>query len=175
MDLCKTTLQADEVVDYKKFDFSQVLPADSFDIVIDCTKEEPNKLAKIAKTKGAILSIVQFPTQNCLLKWVENMGPNPGIEVYKSTKFVVSNLPAPVIELFTGALFFKLKTRSKSLHVNHIITRSDRKELDEILKFVAEKKIKVLVDTVFPFPKVVEAYRKTQQGTAVGKIVIQII
>lgn len=166
VETCKK-LGADEVVDYTKDSFEVALKGREFDVCVDCTHESW-KMMSIVKRGGGVISITQAPTQDALLRWIGNMGDNPvrskrgthdrgergwtdgesrqGITVGKGVLRAVNGLPSPVIELFTGALFFHGRAGMKGAKFNHLITRPNHNDLDEIAKHL--DKITVVLDSV---------------------------
>jgi NADPH:quinone reductase-like Zn-dependent oxidoreductase len=103
------------------------------------------------------------------------MGDNPGMTLYAPTRFVFDYVPSRVIETFTGAAFYALKGWRRSVHYEHVLTIPSHKELDEIAKFVAEGKIRVVLDQVFPLAQAIEAYKRSDSGKAVGKVVVEVM
>lgn len=169
-ELCKR-LGADHCVDYRTSKFWEELAKERFDACIDCTGEAKKMLA-LCKDGGGLMSITACPTQSCLIEWVNNMGPTPGINIHSPVKLVLTRAPAWVVEVATGAHW--LKRNGRGVVFDHVITNSNHAELDEILKVVAAGKIEVIVDKVYPLKEGVDAYLRSASGKAVGKVIVRV-
>jgi len=53
-------------------------------------------------------------------------------------------------------------------------SKSNRSDLEEIIQLVSNKKIKPIIEKVYPFDKAIDAYNEFEKGHSKGKIVIQI-
>jgi len=53
-------------------------------------------------------------------------------------------------------------------------SKSNRSDLQEIIQLVSNKKIKPIIEKVYPFDKAIDAYNEFEKGHSKGKIVIQI-
>lgn len=53
-------------------------------------------------------------------------------------------------------------------------SKSNKSDLEEIIQHVSNKKIKPIIEKIYPFDKAIEAYQEFEKGHSKGKIVIQI-
>ena len=53
-------------------------------------------------------------------------------------------------------------------------SKSNKSDLEEIIQLVSNKKIKPIIEKVYPFDKAIEAYQVFEKGHSKGKIIIQI-
>ena len=53
-------------------------------------------------------------------------------------------------------------------------SKSNISDLQEIIQLVSNKKIKPIIEKVYPFDKAIEAYQTFEKGHSRGKIVIDI-
>jgi len=174
MDLCKS-LGADIVIDYTKQDFSTALGDERFDVLMDCTGDAW-KMMSFAKPGGAVISILNAPTADILKRWkATNMGENPGLTLRAPINFAVTSLPSGVIDFFTGAFFYRLKGSQMNIKYQHIICIPIHDQTDAIGALVAQGKIRMVIDHVFPIEQGKEAYLRVDSGKAVGKVLVEIV
>ena len=81
------------------------------------------------------------------------MGEHPGMTLRGPVDFVITNVPAPVLDFFTGAFFYRLRGRAKNVKYNHIICIPRHEDLDAIAALVVAGKVKVVIDQVVPFDR----------------------
>lgn len=53
-------------------------------------------------------------------------------------------------------------------------SKSNKSDLEEIIQLISNKKIKPIIEKVYPFDKAIEAYQEFEKGHSKGKIVVQI-
>lgn len=148
-DFCRS-LGADEVIDYTKDDVSAVLRSKGpvFSLVFDTIGSSPADLYTAA---DAYLK----PTGRFM-----QIGAAMSLAGIRS---VMRRLLLPSI-LGGGKRKIKLAT-----------TKNTPGELDLLVRWVAEGKVKVPLDEVFPFDKAPDAFAKLRTGRARGKIVVKIV
>jgi len=171
MDLCKD-LGADKVVDYKKEKFWEALKNEKFDVCVDCTGELSH-MSEMVKPGGGVSTVLKANTGEMLQEWLAALGPNPGIRPYAPVKAVVSNLPPGVINIFTGAWWFKRKLPTNCKFAS-VITVPSREVLDKIAEHLENGDVRVVIDQVFPLDQAVDAYKRSQSGHAVGKVIVEV-
>jgi alcohol dehydrogenase len=152
IDLVKS-LGADVVIDYKKENFQDKLSG--YDLVFDTlggkTRDESYK---VLKPGGILVSVFGVPTPDV----AEEYGLN----------FIVKSL------------FFLLNlsnsSRAKKFKVNYkyLLMHASGDQLEAITKLIEEKKVRPVVDKIFPLKDVKEAFAYQQTGRAKGKIIIKI-
>lgn len=81
----------------------------------------------------------------------------------------VSTVPSPRVML--DALLTPLSTRRRA---RLVVVRSRRSDLDVLARMVAEKKLRPVIDTVYPLERVVEACRHIESKRSRGKVVVTI-
>ncbi len=78
---------------------------------------------------------------------------------------------SPSIPLYITSLITRLNPGKKS---KGFMLHPDMNDLKEVMQMIAEKKIKVVIDKVFPLDKIAEAHAYSETERARGKIVISI-
>lgn len=144
---------ADVIIDYKKDNFEDKLK--DYDLVFDTlggkTREDSYK---VLKPNGILVSIAGVPT--------------PEVAVQYGLNFVVKTL------------FYLLNFKNSSLASKHkvnykyFLMNANGEQLGKITKLIEEKKVRPLVDTVFPLNEVKQAFEYQQTGRAKGKVIIKI-
>jgi len=168
-ELCRR-LGADQVVDYRTSKFEQVLKDERFDVCVDCTGEA-SRMVRLTRSGGAVVSITAHPTKQCLVRWLDAMGPVPGVRVLAVARFAIVHLPEWLLDGATGAAAL----RRNGVDFDHVITLPSRDALDPILALVASGDVDVVVDGVFPLDRGVDAYVRSASGKAVGKVVVELV
>ncbi|KAK2041842.1 zinc-binding dehydrogenase [Colletotrichum somersetense] len=143
-ELCRS-LGADDVIDYRTADVVATLRA-----------------------RGRVFALV-----------VDNVGNSPA-NLYKAAddfllpegryKFVGGNLsfalvPGLLLPGFLGGAKHKFET---------FVTKNSREDLTRMAAWMAEGKLRTVVDSTFEFEDVVKAYEKLKEGSSTGKIVVRV-
>jgi alcohol dehydrogenase len=149
IELCKS-LGADEVIDYKKEDFSTKLK--DLDFVYDTTGEA-EKSFSVLKKNGKCCSIATIPHGQAAR---EN---SMSSEQY----FFVPTL--------LDALSSKTRFLAymKSIDYEFVFLNVNGKDLEEIATYLADGKIKAVIDKTFELEKATEAFDYIEKGRTVGK------
>lgn len=145
-------LGADEVVDYTKQDFTQVLHG--YDAVLGTLRgSEIEKSIGILKPCGRVVSLV---------------GP-------LDAAFAKARRLNFVIKFVFGLMSYKIMRLAKKRDVAYsfLFARPEGTQLREIGKFIESGKIQPVIDKVFPFEQAKEALDYLAQGRAKGKVVVR--
>jgi alcohol dehydrogenase len=146
------SLGADEVVDYTKQDFAEVLS--ELDVVVDALGQEAQHKALKVLRRGGRLA--------CL---------NAGLPIY-TAKY------GPTLGLLRtgwGILSFKLKARFRyGVSSWTILRQTDGALLDKITTYLEDGSIRPIIDKVFPLEQIAEAHKAIETGRTRGKIVIAV-
>ncbi|MEU6002062.1 NADP-dependent oxidoreductase [Streptomyces sp. NPDC047197] len=151
VDLVKE-LGADEVIDYRTQDFSEVL--EGYDFVLDSLGGE--NLAKsfgILKPGGLAISVAGPPDADV----ARELGLNP------------------VMRAVTTVLSAKTRRSAKKLGVTYsfLFMKASGDQLRELASLVDTGKIRPIVDRVFPFDETLQAMEYVEKGRAkAGKVVV---
>lgn len=146
-------LGADEVVDYKKQEFENVLSG--YDIVLGTVRGDAiEKSTQILKPGGKIISLIgpldaafaQARGLNFLLR------------------FVFGLMSRKIIRL----------TKKRSLSYSFLFVRPDGAQLAQISKLIEAEHIIPVIDKVFPFAATKDALGYLARGHAKGKVVVKI-
>ncbi|MBP2851544.1 NADP-dependent oxidoreductase [Dickeya oryzae] len=146
-------LGADEVVDYKKQEFENVLSG--YDIVLGTVRGDAiEKSTQILKPGGKIISLIgpldaafaQARGLNFLLR------------------FVFGLMSRKIIRL----------TKKRSLSYSFLFVRPDGAQLTQISKLIEAEHIIPVIDKVFPFAATKDALGYLARGHAKGKVVVKI-
>ncbi|TPX67913.1 hypothetical protein SpCBS45565_g03414 [Spizellomyces sp. 'palustris'] len=148
-------LGADVVVDYKKEDYTQVLK--DYDMAIDTTGETKQQFA-ILKPGGTLYSIAALPNSE-----------------EANAVFPVGFFMGKVLDVLTYKL--RWAANSKNIDYHYLFMSPNGTQLAEIGNLADQGKLKVLVDSTFPFTLegVRDAFARQKQGRATGKVIIQVI
>ncbi|WP_038907774.1 NADP-dependent oxidoreductase [Dickeya oryzae] len=146
-------LGADEVVDYKKQEFENVLSG--YDIVLGTVRGDAiEKSTQILKPGGKIISLIgpldaafaQARGLNFLLR------------------FVFGLMSRKIIRL----------TKKRSLSYSFLFVKPDGAQLTQISKLIEAEHIIPVIDKVFPFAATKDALGYLARGHAKGKVVVKI-
>lgn len=146
------SLGADEVVDYKKQAFENVLH--SYDAVLGTLRgDEIEKSLGILKPGGTIVSLV---------------GP-------LDAAFARARRLNFVLKFVFGLMSRKIMCLAKKRNVTYsfLFARPDGAQLGEIGKLLEAERIRPVVDKVFPFEQAGDALEHLAQGRSRGKVVIK--
>lgn len=146
-------LGADEVVDYKKQEFENVLR--DYDMALGTLRGDAlEKSVGILKSGGKIVSLI---------------GPlDAAFATTRRLNFVLKF----VFELMSRKI--KRLAAKKDVDYSFLFVRPDGKQLGEIGELLESARIQPVIDSVFPFEKAREALEYLAQGRAKGKVVVQL-
>lgn len=146
-------LGADEIVDYKKQEFENVLRG--YDAVLGTVRGDAmEKAVGILKPGGAMVSLV---------------GPlDAAFARARGLNFVLTFVFAMMSR--------KIKRLAKQRGVSYsfLFARPDGHQLAEIGGLLAAERIRPVIDKVFPFEQAKEALEYLAQGRARGKVVVKV-
>jgi NADPH:quinone reductase-like Zn-dependent oxidoreductase len=151
LDLVRS-LGADEVVDYKKQEFEDVLR--DYDAVLGTVRGDAlEKSIRILKPNSTIVSLVG--------------PPDAALARARRMNFVMTAV--------FGLLSRKIIGRAKKRGVAYsfLFAHPDGKQLAEIGALLEAGRIRPVIDKVFPFEQAREALAYLEQGRAKGKVVVQ--
>jgi NADPH:quinone reductase-like Zn-dependent oxidoreductase len=146
-------LGADEVVDYKKQEFENVLRG--YDVVLGTVRGDAlEKAVGILKPGGAMVSLV---------------GPlDAAFARARGLNFLLT--------LVFGMMSRKIKRLAKKQDVSYsfLFVHPDGGQLAHLGELLRAERIRPVIDKVFPFEQAREALAYLAQGRAKGKVVIQV-
>jgi NADPH:quinone reductase-like Zn-dependent oxidoreductase len=148
------SLGADLVIDYKTQDFVTILK--DYDVVLHSNREAKvleNSL-KILKPGGILVSLTGPPTGEVAKK----LGLGWHFQI-------IMNLLS---------LSVRRKAKKIGVNFNFLFMKADGKALSEITKLIEAKKIRPIIDKVFPFEQTNEALFYVESGRSKGKVVIKV-
>ncbi|WP_425826180.1 NADP-dependent oxidoreductase [Streptomyces fractus] len=147
-------LGADEVIDYRTQDVSELL--DGYDVVLDTVGGATlENSVHVLRPGGRIISIAGPPDR----AFARQMGANPVIQL------VMSGLSAKINRL----------ARKHGVTYEFLFMTADGEQLREITSLVEAGAIRPLVDRVFPFEETGRALEYVEQGRAkAGKVVVAV-
>lgn len=151
VDLVKS-LGADEVVDYKKQDFQDVLRG--YDVVLNTLRgDEVKKSLRILNPHGIVVSLT---------------GP-------ADAEFARARGMGGLFVFLFRLMSFWLIRQARKLHVRYsfLFVRPSGNQLSEIGELLGAGTIRPVVDKVFPFDRVKEALAYVETGRAKGKVVVR--
>ena len=146
------SLGADHVIDYTQQDFASV--GQKFDCVFDLVGGETlTKSFHVVKPGGKIVSIAGVPEPVTARK---DLGRGLGLRM----------------------MFWLLSYRMRSLARQHRVSyryyfmHGSGEDLDELVRLIDQQKLRVVVDRLFAFAQIQEAFAYLEQGHAKGKIIV---
>jgi NADPH:quinone reductase-like Zn-dependent oxidoreductase len=143
-------LGADEVIDYRTTDFSDVL--DGYDVVLDSLGgANLEKSLSVLKPGGLAISVVGPPDP----AFAEQLG---------------RSVLKPVLSLMSR----KIRKRAKRLGVRYsfFFMRANGTQLAELAELYDSGALRPVLDRTFPFDDLPEAMAHVEQGRANGKVVV---
>jgi NADPH:quinone reductase-like Zn-dependent oxidoreductase len=147
------SLGADEVIDYKKQEFEEVLR--DYDVVLGTVRGDSiEKSLQILKPKGKVVSLIGPPDAA--------FGRARGMNFLMV--FVLGLLSRKILR----------HAKKRSVEYSFLFVHPDGGQLAEIGKLLESGKIRPVIDKVFPFNQAKEALAYLEQGRAKGKVVVQI-
>jgi NADPH:quinone reductase-like Zn-dependent oxidoreductase len=145
-------LGADEVIDYKKQEFEDVLR--DYDVVLGTIRGNAlKKSLRILKSASSVVSLIGPPDA----AFARARGMNAVMKA--------------VFGLLSGGIIRKARQRGATY--SFLFVHPDGRQLAEIGKLLTEGKIRPVIDKVFPFDQAKEALAYLQKGRAKGKVVVQ--
>lgn len=152
LDLVRS-LGADEVVDYKKQEFEDVLSA--YDAVLGTIRGDAlEKSLRIVKPNSTIVSLIGPPDA----AFARDRGMN----------FIM----VAVFGLLSSKIIRRAKRRGATY--SFLFVHPDGSQLSEIGALLDEGRIQPVIDKIFPFEQAREALAYLEQGRAKGKVVVKL-
>jgi NADPH:quinone reductase-like Zn-dependent oxidoreductase len=146
------SLGADEVIDYKKLQFEDVLK--DYDAVLGTVRGDAiEKSLRILRPGSIIASLVGPPDA----AFARARGMNFVM------KFLFGMLSRKIIR----------RARARGASYSFLFVRPDGGQLAEIGKLLEAGHIRPVIDKIFPFDQTKEALAYLEQGRAKGKVVVQ--
>ncbi|HEY0841910.1 NADP-dependent oxidoreductase [Methylotenera sp.] len=146
-------LGADEVIDYKRQEFENVLQG--YDVVLGTIRGDGiEKSLRILKPKSRVVSLIG--------------PPDAAFARARGMNFVM--------RLVFGLISSKIIQQAKKLDIEYsfLFVHPDGQQLAEIGKLLDAGKIIPVIDKVFPFDQTKEALIYLEEGRAKGKVVVTI-
>ncbi|WLQ52001.1 NADP-dependent oxidoreductase [Streptomyces poriferorum] len=148
-------LGADEVIDYRTQDFTEIL--DGYDVVLDSLGgENLAKSLRILKPGGQAISVAGPPDP----AFARELGANP------------------VLRLAMTALSFRTRRDAKRHGVTYsfLFMKAGGDQLRQLTTLIDAGKIRPVVDRVFPFDETLQAMEYVEKGRAkAGKVVVAML
>ena len=152
MELVKS-LGADEVIDYKKQEFEEVLR--EYDAVLGTVRGDAlEKSLRILKPKSNVVSLVGPP----------------------DVTFARARRMNSFMKFVFGLLSRKIRRLAKKRDVTYsfLFVHPDGRQLAEIGELLQSGRIQPVIDKVFPFDQAKEALAYLEKGRAKGKVVVRV-
>jgi NADPH:quinone reductase-like Zn-dependent oxidoreductase len=147
------SLGADEVIDYKKQEFEEVLR--DYDVVLGTVRGDAlNKAVGILKSNSRIISLVGPPDAA--------FGRARGMNFF--VRFVLGLLSGKIIR----------QANQRGAAYSFLFVHPDGGQLAEIGALLQAGKIRPVIDKIFPFDQAKEALAYLEKGRAKGKVVVQL-
>jgi NADPH:quinone reductase-like Zn-dependent oxidoreductase len=147
------SLGADEVIDYKKQQFEDVLR--DYDAVLGTVRGDAlEKSLRILKPKSTIVSLIGPPDAA--------FARARGMNFFMVTVF--GFLSRKIIRL----------SKKRGVAYSFLFVHPDGSQLSEIGELLKSGRIRPVIDKVFPFEQAKEALAYLEQGRAKGKVVVQL-
>jgi len=147
------SLGADEVIDYNKQEFEDVLR--DYDAVLGTVRGDSiKKSLQILKSKGKVVSLIGPPDAA--------FGRSRDMSFFMV--FVFGLLSRTIIR----------RAKKRGVEYSFLFVHPDGGQLTEIAKLLDAGTIRPVIDKVFPFNQAKEALAYLEKGHAKGKVVVQI-
>ena len=147
-------LGADEVIDYKKQEFEDVLH--DYHVVLGTVRGDGiEKSLRILKPKSSVISLIGPPDA----AFARGRGMNFFM------KFVFGLLSSKIIR----------QAKKHGVEYSFLFVHPDGHQLTEIGKLIEAGHIYPVIDKVFPFDQTMEALAYLEEGRAKGKVVVKVI
>src|ERR1043166_9640433 len=148
------SLGADEVIDYKKQEFEELLR--DYDAVLGTVRGDAiEKSLRILKPKSIVVSLVGPPDAT--------FARGRGMNFFM--KFVFGLLSRKIIR----------HARKRGIEYSFLFVHPDGRQLAEIGELLKAKRIRPVIDKVFPFDQAKDALAYLETGRAKGKVVVQLV
>lgn len=148
------SLGADEVIDYKKQEFEDVLQ--DYDVVLGTIRGDGiEKSLQILKPNSRVVSLIGPPDA----AFARARGMNFFM------KFVFGLMSGKIIR----------QARKRGIAYSFLFANPDGRQLAEIGELLNAGRIHPVIDKVFPFDQAKEALAYLEKGRAKGKIVVQMV
>jgi NADPH:quinone reductase-like Zn-dependent oxidoreductase len=148
------SLGADEVIDYKKQEFEEVLR--DYDAVLGTTRGDAlEKSLRILKPASSVVSLIGPPDA----AFARARGMNAFMT------FIVGLLSRKIIRL----------ARKRDAAYSFLFVRPDGGQLAQIGELLEASRIRPVIDQVFPFEQAKEGLAYLEKGHARGKVVVQMV
>ena len=146
------SLGADEVIDYKKQEFEEVLR--DYDAVLGTVRGDTiKKSLRVLKPNGCVVSLVGPPDAA--------FGRVRGMNFFMV--FVFWLLSRTIIR----------HAKKRDIEYSFLFVHPDGGQLAEISELLKAGNIRPVIDTVFPFDQAMDALAYLEKGRAKGKVVVQ--
>jgi len=146
------SLEADEVIDYKKQEFEEVLR--DYDVVLGTVRGDSiQKSLRILKPRSKVVSLIGPPDA----AFARSRGMNLFME------FVFGLLSRNLIR----------RAKKRGAGYSFLFVQPDGGQLATIGELLETGKIRPVIDKVFPFDQAKEALAYLEKGRAKGKVVVQ--
>lgn len=153
IDLVKS-LGADEVIDYKKQVFEDVLR--DYDVVLGTIRgNEIERSLQILKPNSKVVSLIGPPDA----AFARTRGMNFLL------RFIFSLISSKIIR----------QAKKRDIDYSFLFVHPDGQQLGEIGRLLKEMRIVPVIDKIFPFDQTKEALAYLERGRAKGKVVVKII
>src|SRR6058998_835435 len=147
------SLGADEVIDYKKQKFEEVLR--DYDAVLGTVRGDAiEKSLRILKPKSNVVSLIGPPDA----AFARARGMNFFM------RFVIGSLSQKIIR----------HAKKRGIKYSFLFVHPDGRQLAEIGELLKAGRIRPVIDKVFPFDQAKEALEYLEKGRAKGKVVVEI-
>jgi NADPH:quinone reductase-like Zn-dependent oxidoreductase len=148
------SLGADEVIDYKKQEFEEVLH--DYDVVLGTVRGDGlEKSLRILKPGSSVVSLIGPPDAAFARARSMNL----------FMTFLFGLISSKIIR----------QAKKRGIEYSFLFAHPDGHQLAEIGKLLAAGHIRPVIDKVFPFDQAREALAYLEKGRAKGKVVVQII
>lgn len=148
------SLGADEVIDYKKQEFEDVLQ--DYDVVLGTIRGDGiEKSLQILKPNSRVISLIGPPDA----AFARARGMNFFM------KFVFGLMSGKIIR----------QARKRGIEYSFLFAHPDGRQLAQIGELLNAARIHPVIDKVFPFDQAKEALAYLEKGRAKGKIVVQMV
>lgn len=146
------SLEADEVIDYKKQEFEDVLQ--DYDVVLGTVRGDGiEKSLRILKPNSSVVSLIGPPDAA--------FARARGMNLFMTFVF----------GLMSGKIIRQAKKRR--VEYSFLFVHPDGRQLAEIGELLDAGRIRPVIDKVFPFDQAKEALAYIEKGRAKGKVVVQ--
>lgn len=162
-------LGADNVIDYRKYDFDKVI-YDKFNVILDCTGEA-RRATKLLESEGSICSLVSYPTLESIKEWMVEQNITSKQIGYCMFKIINSYIGMKLINIITGACFMKKYCKGNFYHV---IGGGNGKIMEKVSEYLRDEKIKPVIDKVFTIDEAESAFNYLMCSKTLGKIIINL-